>query len=224
MSLKTIQKLLVISALLWAMLPTWGGLLYAAAWTLLAVGTSSRIRAARVVLEAHREELARGLSGETLSWVGQHPFFYVWRETAKEWGTTWRMTGILAIFLAPWFFIRALFLRETWEFVLLAPLAVLLIVGVRIALKVELVELLKEKKKLEPFIGKHEEALRYLTLRAAAGKWPPVPSPDGGPKETLPPPTLSPPVMPPRPPALGPPSSVRPSNGDVPPKDDKPAE
>lgn len=221
MSLKTIQKLLVLSALAWALLPTWGGLVYASSFVVLVVGTASRIRAARAVIEQHQEALAKTLSRETLDWVRRFPFVYVWKEDAKRWGTTWRMSGMLALFLAPWFAIRALFLGETWEFSLLVLLAVLLVVGVRVALRIEVAELLEEEK-WRAFRPRHEDALRFLGLRAAAGLWPPVPSPDGG--------DQPPPAVPSssRPggsgPALPPPSSVRPSADDVPRKPDTPVE
>jgi hypothetical protein len=218
-SLKTLQKLLVLSALAWALLPTWGGLVYASSFVVLAVGTASRVRAARAILDEHRETLAKGLSAETLEWMRRFPFVYVWRDSAKQWGTTWRMSGILAIFLAPWFAIRALFLRETWELALLAPLLVLLVVGVRIALRLELTELLTDAK-WRAFGPRHEEAVRYLGLRAAAGLWPPVRSPDG---LDAPPPQSSPPVRPGGGPALAPPTSVRPRD-DGPQEPQKPAE
>lgn len=219
MSLKTLQKLLVLSALAWALIPTWGGLVYASSWVVLAVGTASRIRAARAILDEHQETLAKGLSAETLEWVRRFPFVYVWKDSAKQWGTTWRMSGILAIFLAPWFAIRALFLRETWEFALLAPLLVLLVVGVRIALRLELTELIASEK-WRPFVPRHEDALRYLGMRAAAGQWPPVHSPDG---LDAPPPQSSPPVRPGGGPSLAPPTSVRPPDEGAP-KPEKPAE
>ncbi|MEW5741746.1 MAG: hypothetical protein AB1938_22695 [Myxococcota bacterium] len=219
MSLKTLQKLLVVSALLWALLPTWGSLAYASAWVVLAVGTRSRVQAARAVIDGSREELGKGLSEETLAWIRRFPFLYTWKDAAKEWGTTWRMAGLLALFLAPWFLIRALFLRETWEFALLAPLAVLLLVGGRISLRLEVTELLKEKK-YEPFRPQHEEAVRYLSMRTLAGKWPPVPSPDG-PRSPLPPPGFSPPGGGGNGPVLPPPGAVRPPD-DAPPKGDKP--
>lgn len=219
MSLKTLQKLLVLSALAWALLPTWGGLVYASSFVVLAVGTSSRIRAARAVLDQQQETLTKGLSAETLAWVRRFPFFYVWKDTAKQWGTTWRMSGILAIFLAPWFAIRALFLRETWEFSLLVPLLVLLVVGVRIALRLEVAELVTDAKWSE-FAPRHEDAMRYLGLRAAAGLWPPVPSPDGG---DQPPPAMSPPSRPGgNGSGIAPPLTVRPPGDDVPPKPGSP--
>lgn len=222
MSLKTLQKLLVLSALAWALLPTWGGLVYASSFVVLAVGTASRIRAARAVIEQHQDTLAKGLSAETLDWMRRFPFVYVWKDSAKHWGTTWRMSGILAIFLAPWFAIRALFLKETWEFSLLLPLVVLLFVGVRVALRIEVTELLNDAK-WRAFAPRHEDALRYLGMRAAAGLWPPVASPDGG--DQPPPPAMSPPSRPGGGgPALAPPTSVRPSGDDVPKKPDKPAE
>jgi hypothetical protein len=216
-SLKTVQKLLVVSALLWALLPKWGGFAYAAAWGVLALGTRSRIRAAREVFDAHRGELAKSLSDESLAWVRRFPFFYVWRDSAKEWGTTWRMTGILALFLAPWFLLRALLLGETWEFALLVPLLVLLVVGVRTALHLEVTGLLEEPR-YEPYRSHHEEAFRYLSMRTLAGKWPPVASPDGA-QDQVPPPDLSPPGAGPNPPLLGPPTSLRPPKGAEPPKE-----
>lgn len=197
MSSKTVQKLLVIAALAWALLPTWGGLLYAAAFVTLLMGTVSRVRAARGLVDAHREALAKGLSDDALAWVRRFPFFYVWPEGAKEWGTMWRMNGMLALFLAPWFAIRALFFKETWEYALLLPLFVSLVVGVRVALRLEVIDLLKEPR-WRRFGPRHDEAQQYLSMRRTAGLWPPEPSRDGGgpPSQTLPP-------LPPG--ALGPP-------------------
>jgi hypothetical protein len=219
-SLKTLQKLIVVSSLVWALLPTWGGLLFASSWVVLAVATVSRVRAARAIIDAHRDDLAKGLSEDALAWVRRVPFVYVWRDAAKEWGTTWRMTGILTIFLMPWFAIRALVFHERWELALLAPLLVLLVVGVRVALRLEVQELVKEAR-WQAFAAHHEDASRYLMLRSTLGKWPPVPSPDGIPG-TPAPPNFSPPVRPPPAPMLSPPKTVRPP-GDDEPKGDKPS-
>ncbi len=193
MSLRVLQKLLVISALAWALLPTWGGALYAASVVVLAVGTVRRVRAARVILDAHREALSRGLSADTLDWVRRFPLVYVWKDSARQWGTTWRMSGLLALLLAPWFAIRALAFQETWELALLIPLAAMLLVGVRVALRLEVGELLTDAK-WRAFGPRHEDALRYLGMRVAAGLWPPEPSPDEGP--AAPPPPSGPPVSP----------------------------
>lgn len=210
----------MVSALVWALIPTWGGLFYASSWVVLAVATASRVRAARAIVDAHREELTKGLSDDTLKWVRRVPFVYVWRDAAKEWGTTWRMTGILALFLVPWFAVRALLFRESWELWLIGPLLILLVVGVRVALRLEVQELIKEER-WKANAPHHEDAARYLMLRSTLGKWPPVPSPDGIPG-TPAPPNLSPPVRPPPGTSPGPPKSVRPPEED-PPKDDKPA-
>lgn len=182
MSLKIIQRLLVVSALAWALVPTWGGLVYLSAWVVLIAGTWSRVRRARSVIDAQADSL-KALSPDALGWVRRFALFFVWKEGAKAWSTTWRMAGLLSLLLAPWFLLRALVFAEFWELAFL-PVALAMLVATGMAsARLQLDEAMNdgkwpEHKKL------HEEAVAHLGLKLVAGQWPPEPSPDAPPAKT----------------------------------------
>jgi hypothetical protein len=165
--LSTIQKLLVGSALLWAVFPVWGLPAFAAAWVVLAVGTVKRRRQALVSLEPQVEELSRHLRTETIDWVRKQAFFYLWPETSKEWGTTWRLSGFLSMILAGVFVARAIFFREFGNLGLLLPLLLVFVAAawVSLGLMGEGVNS-SEWEKHKP---EHLEAMGVLGLRKTVG-------------------------------------------------------
>ncbi len=177
MPLSTLQKLLVGSAFIWGFFPMWGLPVFAAAWVLLAVGTAKRRREALAALEPQVEGLRTHLRGETVDWVRKQAFFYLWPETSKQWGTTWRMSGLLSMILAGVFAARAIVLREYADFGLLLPLLAVFVAAATVSLG-----LMGEgvnSSDWEKHKPEHLEAMGVLGLRRTVGQWPPVPSPDG---------------------------------------------
>src|SRR4051794_15840281 len=113
LSLKVVQRLLVVSALAWAIEPRWGGFAFLASWSLMAFATRSRTRRARQLLEANVDKL-KTLPPEGLELARRFPLAYVWPSSAERWGSTWQMTGLLALGLAVAFGLRALLSMSAW--------------------------------------------------------------------------------------------------------------
>src|SRR3990167_5878095 len=99
LSLTVVQRLLVFSALAWAIVPVWGGFAFAASWLLMVFATRSRTPRARKLLEANLDKL-NTLPPESLPLARRFPLAYVWPSSAERWGSTWQMTGLLALGLA----------------------------------------------------------------------------------------------------------------------------
>lgn len=175
LSLTVVQRLLVISALAWALLPTWGGFAFAASWLLLIIATRSRTRRARQLLETHSDKLS-SLPPEGLALARRFPLAYVWPGSAEAWGTTWQMTGLIAALLAGVFAIRALITWDPWHLMLLPALAVQLIAGGGMARQLKVNERVKDD--LKALRLSHDTTVALLRLKTTAGQWPPEPSPD----------------------------------------------
>jgi hypothetical protein len=180
-SLTVVQRLLVITALLWALLPTWGGLAFAAAWLLMAVATYARNQKARLLLENNLDKL-KTLPEEGLAFTRRFPLAYVWPSSAEQWGTTWQMTGLLSVFLAIVFVLRALFAWDPTILFLLIPVAVQLVAGGGMARKLKVGERVRED--LKAMRVTHDTTVTLLRLKATVGQWPPEPSPDTEPATT----------------------------------------
>ncbi len=174
-SLIVVQRLLVISALAWALVPTWGGFAFAASWLLLVFATRSRVRHARQLLEMNLEKVST-LTPEGLALTRRFPLAYVWPASADAWGTTWQMTGLIAALLAGVFAIRALMMGDPWHLVLLIPLVVQLLAGGGMARRLKVAERVRED--LKDLRATHDTTVALLRLKTAAGHWPPEPSPD----------------------------------------------
>jgi len=142
-SLSAVQKLLVISALAWAVTPRWGGFAFGAVWLLLASATANRTRRARALLEANLDKLS-SISPEGLALVRRFPLAYVWPASAEGWGTTWQLTALLALVLSGVFGLWALISWSGWYLFLLIPLAVQLFVGGTVARRIKLAERVKD--------------------------------------------------------------------------------
>ncbi len=172
MNLKTMQGLLVLSAALWAFFPWYGAPVYASAFVLLLVSTALLRRRVRTAVEARAEELSKVLTPEAAAWVQRFSFFYARKDEAKARATTFKMASLLVGLLALWFVARALVFVDLPVLFLLIPCVGYFFAGVMVGGRLEVDELVNEDawakhKRL------HEEAEKVLTLKAAAGQWPP---------------------------------------------------
>jgi hypothetical protein len=174
-SLSAVQKLLVLSALAWAVVPRWGGLAFGAVWLLLAFATASRTRKARALLEANLDKLG-SVPPEGLELVRRFPLAYVWPASAEGWGTTWQLTALLALILSGVFGLWALITWTVWYLYLLIPLAVQLFVGGTVARRIKLADRIKDD--LKDLRVTHQTTQTLLHLKTTVGQWPPEPSPD----------------------------------------------
>ena len=180
LSLNVVQRLLVLSALAWAVLPWWGGFAFGASWLLLALATRSRTRRARALLEANLDKLG-ALPPEGLALARRFPLAYVWPSSAEQWGTTWQLTGLLSLILAGAFCVWALATWTSGYLFLLIPLVVQLFVGGELARRIKLAERVRDDLKDE--LSPHNTTLTLLRLKTAVGQWPPEPSPDREPEK-----------------------------------------
>ena len=175
LSLNVVQRLLVVSALAWAIAPQWGGFAFLASWLLMVLATRSRTHRARQVLEANVDKL-NTLPPEGLALARRFPLAYVWPSSAERWGSTWQMTGLLALGLAVAFGLRALLTMTLWYLWLLIPVAVQLVAGGAMARNLKVAERVLED--LKPQRQTHETNVTLLRLKTTVGQWPPEPSPD----------------------------------------------
>lgn len=179
MSLKATQYLLVLGAFAFGLLPAWGAFAYAAAWVALMVGTLLRTRRARRVLEANFEKLGP-LPPEAQAWARRFAFAYVWPQSAKDWGTTWQMTGLLALLISPFVAGHAVLFQDWSLFWLLVPLAASLFFGGWMALRLEVASRMIDAA-TEDEKALHDAVATKVALKSAVGLWPPEPSPDAAP-------------------------------------------
>ena len=175
LSLTTVQRLLVLSALAWAVLPVWGGFAFGASWLLLALATRSRLGRARALLEAHLDKVST-LSPEGLALTRRFPLGYVWPSSAERWGNTWQMTGLLALVLGVVFLLWALLTQTTWYLFLLLALAVQLVAGGAMSRKLKVNERVRDDLRDSRVL--HDTTVTLLRLKTTVGQWPPEPSPD----------------------------------------------
>ena len=175
LSLTVVQRLLVISALAWALAPVWGGFAFAASWLLLIFATRSRLRRARQLLENNLDKVST-LTPEGLALARRFPLAYVWPASADAWGTTWQMTGLIAALLSGVFALRALITWDPSHLVLLIPLVVQLLAGGGMARRLKVAERVRED--LKELRMTHDTTVALLRLKTTAGQWPPEPSPD----------------------------------------------
>lgn len=185
LSLPIVQRLLAFSALAWAMVPTWGGVAFGASWTLLWLATRSRERRARALLERSLDALG-AIPAPGLALLRRFPLATVWPSCAERWGTTWQMTGLLALFEGGIFALWALGSRQWWHLGLLAPASVQLVSGGWMARRLKLADRVTED--LADQKAAYEQAMTVLRLKTALGQWPPEPAPDPEPLSKKPPP------------------------------------
>jgi hypothetical protein len=176
MPLKTLQGLLVISAILWAIFPFYAAPVFLAFDLLLWLTTASKSRAARKYVDASSEQLEKTMSPEARGWVREYALHFVWPEESKAYGQTLKMTGLMMGFVVVWWVIYAVI---RWNFLILTmivPAIAVFFVGVTAGGKLEPDELVNESsyKDKKPL---HEEAVKVLALLSTAGRWaPPAPS------------------------------------------------
>jgi hypothetical protein len=176
-SLTVVQRLLVLSALAWAIFPRWGGFGFAAAWAVLAFGSSQRTRRARRLMESSGDSLGQ-FPEETRTHLRRFALGYVWPDVAEKWGTTFQMAGLLCVLLMVVFTLWALFTFSAWPLLLLVPLLAGVIVGGGVSLRLKVGQRVKEDlKALKPT---HDAVMLVIKLKQGAGQWPPEPPPEGG--------------------------------------------
>lgn len=175
MPLKTLQGLLVGSALLWAIFPFYGAPVFLAFELLLVLTAFSKSRSAKKYVRSAGEHLEKTLSPEARGWVEKYAFHFVWPEEAKAYGTTLKMTSLLMMMLAVAWVGHALLRFDFRYLLVLVPGLLVFVSGVSVGGKLEPDQLLtedryKDKKPL------HDEAVKVLALLSTAGRWaPPVP-------------------------------------------------
>ncbi|MFZ5444442.1 MAG: hypothetical protein ACOZQL_30905 [Myxococcota bacterium] len=175
-SVLTLQRLLVFSALVWAVTPRWGGFAFGACWALLAFGTSRRMKAARQHIDASATTVLGTLPPETLAHARAWPLAYVWPSSAESWGLTWQLAGLLCAILSGVFAAWALFTFTAWYLALILPLAIGLVTGGAMARRIKIGERVKED--LTQLRIQHDTLTTLLSLKRTMGQWPPAPSPD----------------------------------------------
>jgi hypothetical protein len=181
MPLKTLQGMLVVSALAWAIFPIYAAPFFLAFDLLLWLTASSKSRAARKYVNEAGGHLEKTVQPETRAWIEAHAFHFVWPEEAKAYGTTLKMTSLLMLLLGVWWLVYSVirfFLHFDNSFtilVMLVPAVAVFAIGVSTGGKLEPDQLLEEEryKDKKPF---HEEAVKVLSLLSTAGRWaPPAP-------------------------------------------------
>lgn len=177
--LTTVQSLLVLSALLWALVPTWGAFAFFSSWLLMVFATRRRTQRARSLVEGNLEKL-KTLTPEGLALTRRFALAYVWPSSAEQWGTTWQMTGLLSLLVGAVFLLRALVFWDPTPLFLLLPLLLLLLIGGAMARRIKVSERVRED--LKDLRMTHDTTTALLRLKSTVGQWPPEPSPDPEPK------------------------------------------
>ena len=181
MPLKTLQGLLVGSALIWGLVPIYAAPIFLAFDLLLLLTALSKQRAAAKYVASAQEQLEKTMTPEGRAWVKKYAFHFVWAEEAKAYGTTLKMTSFMMMMLAVWWVVYA-GIRWALGFdtsfgilVMWVPALLVFICGVTVGGMLEPDQLLtedkyKDKKPL------HDEAVKVLALLSTAGRWaPPAP-------------------------------------------------
>lgn len=174
-SLSVVQQLLVVSALIWALVPTWGAIAFGSTWLLLLFGSRARTRRARQLVAEHAEKLTT-LTPESRALMARFPLAYVWPASAEGWGSTWQLTGTLALFLAVAFGAQAVIRWDPRYLLLWIPIVALLISGGAMARHLKVHERVRED--LKDLRMAHDTTKTLLHLKTTVGQWPPEPSPD----------------------------------------------
>lgn len=179
-SVETVQRLLVVSALVWAVAPTWGGFAFGAGWVLLAFGSMRRTQQASALLEASAGTVLTALPPETLTHAKNYPLAYVWPSSAERWGGTWQLAALLCVILSGVFAAWSLFTFSLWRLVYLVPLALGVVLGGAMSRRIKIAE--RVKQDLTSLRVTHDTLTTLLHLKRTMGQWPPAPSPDLEPK------------------------------------------
>lgn len=175
MPLKTLQGLLVGSALIWAIFPFYGAPVYLAFELLLILTALSKSRSALKYVQSAGGHLEKTLSPEARGWVEKYAFHFVWPEEAKAYGTTLKMTSLMMMLLAVAWVGHTIFRFNLSILLMFLPGLAVFAAGVSLGGKLEPDQLLSEDryKDQRPL---HEEAVKVLALLSTAGRWtPPAP-------------------------------------------------
>ncbi len=176
LSLQTLQRLLVLSAVLWTLFPRTGGFAFGATWVLLTLGTMNRTRRARAILETHLGTTLGALTPEAQALAKRFPLATVWPSTAERWGVSWQLAALLSLIMGGVFMAWALFTTTPSYLLFLLPLAVMLVGGGTMSRVLKMAERVKgDLKDLQPA---HDALTTLVALKTAVGQWPPEPSPD----------------------------------------------
>lgn len=179
-SLSVVQQLLVISTLVWALVPTWGAIAFFSTWLLLFFGSRARTRRAKQLVAEHSQKLTT-LTSESRALMARFPLAYVWPASADGWGTTWQLTGLLSLFLAAAFGLQALLRQDVRYLLLWLPLIALLLSGGAMSRNLKVHERVVDD--LKDLKIAHDTAKTLLQLKTTVGQWPPEPSPDPAPEK-----------------------------------------
>jgi hypothetical protein len=177
LSLTTVQRLLVLSALGWAIFPKWGAAPFFASWVLLALASRQREKQARELLSANPDALGT-FPEETKQHMSRYALSYVWPQVAEKWGTTWQMAGLLCLLLGGVFLLWSLLTFTLWYLAYLVPIVAGLFTGGAVARRIKIHERVRED--LKDVKSLHDSVSIVVNLKTAAGKWPPRPPPEGG--------------------------------------------
>lgn len=176
MPLTTLQGLLVLSAVVWAIFPIYGAPVFLALDALLLLTAAAKSRAAAKYVAAQAEQLDKTMTPEAKAWVQRFAFHFVWPAEAKAYGTALKMTSLVMMMLGVWFVVYSLLRWNPTLLFALVPAAVVFFLGTTVGGKLEPDLLLTEDryKDKQPL---HEEAVKVLSLLSTAGRWAPPSAP-----------------------------------------------
>jgi hypothetical protein len=170
-SLKAAQRLILLSGVLWAVLPSWGVPIFAAAVVLVMLQIVQRTRQARRFVVERRDELGRVLAAPALAQLEAAPLHYVWPDESRAYVATLRMATLVLLILVPVFAVRALLLdrADGWA---LVPVAIFFLSAGRLAARLDVDGASKD----EATEALHKQVMAVVTMKALAGQWAPPPA------------------------------------------------
>lgn len=174
-SLTTVQRLLFLSAIGWAVFPRWGAAAFAASWALLFVGSRQRVSLARKIIAEQGQALTNDAEARTL--LEQFPLWYLWPQVAEKWGSTWQLSALLCLLLGGVFLVWAALSQTLWFLAYLVPLTAGIFLGGGAARRLKIHERVREDLKGQKAL--HDSLAIRVQLKTAAGQWPPQPAPAG---------------------------------------------
>lgn len=124
MNLRVLQAIFVISWALWACMPLWGAVVFAALEVAVLLGLTQRNLAGRAKLRGELASLVQPLDADARAFLEKHAFFYTQRAEAAEWAKSVRAIGLAALVLIPVFAIHALVRGELKLLIPALPAAV----------------------------------------------------------------------------------------------------
>ena len=116
--------------------------------------------------------MAGSLSSEAIAWAKNHPLFYVWPQSAREWAMTMKMVSLMMLLLSFWFLVRGVVFLQPWVWLCILPATAMFFLGVTWGDRLDLENVLTEEK-WKGHKPLHDEVKKVLTLQSLAGKWAP---------------------------------------------------